>query len=72
MSLIEAQRNFAERKLSSDAPKVSLNYAKDSQWRPVDLERDNVEESDHETDYGLTYPKPSTRLYYWKDTYWRK
>ena len=76
-SLIEAQECFGETGVSE------VRFAKhvrqplptdvrDPQWRPIDVDRDNLEVPRHGVDYGRTYPKDSTALYYWKDHYWRR
>jgi hypothetical protein len=77
VSLIEGQKNFAEfgacekRILKSVRP-VSAADEKEKEWRPIDLSRDNIEEPISGIDYGTTYPRDCTLLYYWRPTYWRR
>lgn len=42
-------------------------------WRPLDVDRDNVEHPRRGIDYADSYPWPDTTvLYYWRSTYWRR
>jgi hypothetical protein len=65
---------------------VNKSDRRDSTWRPIDLEKDNFERrpnfdamSENEYKAYLANKDPinpgpfdSTRLYYWRDNYWRK
>ncbi len=47
--------------------------ARDLEWRPLDPDRDNIEEPQGGVDYGDSYPLADTTvLYYWRETYWRR
>jgi hypothetical protein len=77
VSLIEGQKNFAEfgacekRILKSVRP-ISVADEREKGWRPIDLSHDNIEEQVSGVDYGTTYPRDYTSLYYWRPTYWRR
>jgi hypothetical protein len=76
-SLIEAQKNYAARgvsevKMQQHTRLPGPDDVRDTDWRPIDLTRDNIEEPSSGTDYGQTYPTDSTLLYYWKPGYWRR
>ncbi len=45
---------------------------RDAGWRPLDPTRDNIEDAQAVTNAAQTYPDDPTRLYYWRDTYWRR
>jgi hypothetical protein len=77
VSLKEAQRNFAAFGASEEAKqhraKKSLSSVqRDATWRPIDPSRDNIEVSISGHKYHDSYPKDRTRLYYWRDNYWRR
>ena len=41
--------------------------------RPVDVQRDNIEEPQRGQKYADSYPyEDTTVLYYWRTTYWRR
>jgi hypothetical protein len=76
-SLKSAQRNFAkfgvsDPRLRSKPRQQAGDVERDAAWRPIDLILDNVEEPLAGVDYGVTYPKDRTELYYWRPNYWRK
>ena len=74
-SLVDAQKNFAE--YGTSKPGYQPRHPspegikRDKEWRPIDLDRDNIELSSV-GDQGRTYPQDRTTLYYWRETYWRK
>jgi hypothetical protein len=76
--LREAQRNFADYGASEQRNRGRVRdpvegEALDPGWRPLDLERDNVEQPARGIRYGDSYPWPDTTvLYYWRATYWRR
>jgi len=77
VGLIEAQENYVrngvcEPTLISYVRLPAESDVRDAEWRPIDTGRDNIETSDDGVDYGKTYPSDYTRLYYWRDTYWRR
>jgi hypothetical protein len=61
-SLYEAQQAFIA---TGTAPQN-----RERGWRPFDPKKDIIEPHGGGIDYGLTYPTPSTRLYYWRDSFW--
>jgi Cysteine-rich CPCC len=77
VGLIEAQGNFlrngaCEPALISHVRPPMESDVRDPEWRPIDEGRDNIETPDDGVDCGQTYPSDYTRLYYWRDTYWRR
>lgn len=77
VSLIEAQRNYArdgvcELRLRSHARLPKESDVRDPDWRPIDENIDNLENHVSGIDYGETYPKDYTCLYYWRQGYWRR
>jgi len=78
VSLEQAQHNFADcgaaEKRNASMSREPLDSEKrEPAWRPLDAERDNVEEPQRGVDYGDTYPlNDTTVLYYWRETYWRR
>ncbi|MBI2684263.1 MAG: hydrolase [Actinobacteria bacterium] len=76
MNLLDAQRSVrlfgvVDRRLV-DLPTGADGHvaATDPDWRPIDNARD-VEVAFRGVDYGASYPADRTRLYYWRDTFWR-
>jgi len=70
VSLIDGQKNFrefgaCERRVLQSARAVSPADQRDEHWRPIDS-RDVFEEPVSGVDCGDTYPKDTTRLYYWR------
>lgn len=57
-----SNRNILMRLFVKDNPR---NYQKDSNWRLLAKE-DKVEEQQPGVEYGETYPKDPTKLYYWR------
>lgn len=57
--LIDAQKDVT----LSDA---RTKYARDPEWRPLDLNVDKIEVPEEGKDYGQTYPDDRTELYYWR------
>ena len=75
--LKEAQKNFinfgASEKLKTlQGRRPSTDDLRDSEWRPLDIEHDNIEAPARGIDYASSYPQDTTVLYYWHSTYWRK
>lgn len=76
-SLRDAQRNFESYGASDHDSllhirKPEQDEVQDKMWRPIDLKKHNIEEPLEGKDYGESYPKDATQLYYWRDTFWRK
>ena len=76
VSLIEAQRNFSnygsvDRFHIRDTRKPELGDMRESGWRPLNEDLDNIEEPQRGIDYSCNYPQDTTVLYYWRETYWR-
>ncbi len=78
VSLVEAQRNYVIHG-SSERRKRGLTRTpfegepRDETWRPIDLQRDNLEEPRRGLKYADSYPyEDTTVLYYWRLTYWRR
>jgi hypothetical protein len=78
VSLHTGQQNYrnygaAERRNIGTTREPFAEERVEEGWRPLDLERDNVEEPKRGTKYGDSYPySDTTVLYYWRATYWRK
>jgi hypothetical protein len=78
VSLEDAQHNFArcgaaERRNVTAARAPFESEARESGWRPLDPQRDNIEEPQRGIDYADSYPLADTTvLYYWRETYWRR
>jgi hypothetical protein len=77
VSLVAAQKNFAtvgaaERRNASLARAPDSDDRREAEWRPLDPERDNIEEPRSGVDYATSYPRDTTVLYYWRPTYWRR
>jgi len=60
--LVDCQRAASERSVVASG----MNVERDSAWRPLDPERDAIEVPEPGVDYGVTYPKDPTELYYWR------
>lgn len=78
VSLADAQKNFfelgcASRQATGDSREPYAHEQRDDQWRPLDPERDNIEEPERGIKYADSYPLEDTSvLYYWRSTYWRR
>lgn len=77
VSLIEGQHNFdkfgaSELRFLPTVRKPRPEDKRDSEWHPIDANRDNIEMPVSGTDYGETYPADLTVLYYWRRAYWRR
>jgi len=78
VSLDEAQHNYSEfgvaERRHRGAGRAPLEYdRREASWRPLDPERDNIEEPRGGVNYADSYPlSDTTVLYYWRDTYWRR
>ena len=75
VSLVDAQRNYAtlgccEARFLSHVRAPVLTDRRDPEWRIVDLATDR-EPHTPGMNYRGTYPDDSTRLYYWRASYWR-
>ena len=69
VSLIEAQKNFAEfgaceKRILKFVRPVSAADVRETEWRPIDINRDNIEEPVSGVDFGTTYPSDCTLLYF--------
>ena len=77
VSLIEGQKNYAafgacEQRVKPYVRSPRSEELKEPEWRPVDPDVDNIEDQIPGIDYGKSYPEDCRRLYYWRDTYWRR
>jgi len=78
VSLEQAQHNYAdvgvaERRHIGEGREPFESETREHDWRPLDSDRDNVEEPQRGIEYGDTYPLADTTvLYYWRETYWRR
>ena len=77
VSLIEAQQNYASLGACEERVKPFVRLPqpeerRDPEWRPVDVEADNIEDPVPGFDYGRSYPKDESVFYYWRATYWRR
>jgi Cysteine-rich CPCC len=75
VSLIEAQRNFAllgasEPRRAARVRSPSSVDVKDPEWHQFNEQSDLLEEPITGTEYGNTYPKDGTTLYYWRPNFW--
>ena len=76
VSLIDGQKNYknigaCEQRVKSYVRDPEDNETIEDGWRPIDLEKDDIEDPLPEKDYGDSYPKDSKFLYYWRSTFWR-
>jgi len=78
VSLEGAQKNYeshgvAERKNQGMTRKPLEFEQREKGWRPLDAQRDNIEEPRRGVAYSDSYPlNDTTVLYYWRSTYWRR
>lgn len=77
MSLAQAQENFRSTGASSDRALLLVRESdskdeRDLGWRLWDRTTDDTERPETSVGYGRGYPSDTTRLYYWRDTYWRR
>lgn len=77
VSLRKAQINFIEYGASEKLGQHAVRHpyqddTRDDEWRPVDPAKDNIEEPTSGIDYATSYPLDTTKLYYWRHTYWRR
>ncbi|CAG0936072.1 hypothetical protein TFLX_04936 [Thermoflexales bacterium] len=77
VSLIEGQKNYmafgvCEQHVKPHVRSPRSDETKESDWRPIDPDIDNIEDSIPGIDYGTSYPEDYRRLYYWRNTYWRR
>lgn len=78
VSLESAQHNFhllgvAERRHAGLGRNPETSEIRESEWRPLDPARDNIEEPQRGINYADSYPLADTTvLYYWRHTYWRR
>jgi hypothetical protein len=77
MSLLEAQRNYAAFGASEERLKPLVRPPRPGEvremgWRCLDPAIDNIEAPHPGVGDGVTYPKDSTALYYWRESYWRR
>jgi hypothetical protein len=71
MSLFEAQRKFAQCGAKGEdhithVRTIRQSDRRDENWRMIDESRDKIEVPERGKDYGRTYPKDHTELYYWR------
>ena len=64
LSLLAAQHDFLKRGVKDEV--ILQSYKKDNGWRILDEDRDVCEVVEPGKDYGASYPKDSTDLYYWR------
>ena len=77
-SLIEGQRNFAsfgacEQRLKEHVRAPESDDVRNSEWRPIDVERDRYLRSGDESDCELWKSAMNLKslcLYYWSPLYW--
>jgi len=77
VSLVQGQKNFAscgaaEKRNAGVARPPQPDESRDRDWRPIDPESDNLEQPAAGNDYAASYPRDTTVLYYWRNTYWRR
>lgn len=77
LALIDAQRAFqgsgaSDPRFLDRVREPTSQDARDTEWRPIDSNRDNVETAEPGVDYVASYPRDATVLYYWRPTYWRR
>ena len=78
VSLETGQHNFAEcgtaeRRNVTTAHEPADGGKREEDWRPLDTQRDNIEEPQRGMNYGESYPLlDTTVLYYWRSTYLRR
>lgn len=77
VSLFEAQRNYSrtgsvDRFHQGETREPELHDRRETGWRQLDENIDNIEEPRRGLDYSTNYPQDTTVLYYWRDTYWRQ
>jgi hypothetical protein len=71
VSLIQGQRNFftigaCEERVVKHVRKPLALEQRELEWRPIDPKQDQIERPKAGVEYGTTYPKDSTELYYWR------
>ena len=76
-SLVDAQKNFlefgaCELRLRQYTRAPLEADERDAELHPVDENLDPVEREDDEASGPGRYPRDGTRLYYWRDTFWRR
>ena len=77
VSLRKAQINYAtfgasEKRKLMDVREANEIDSRDKDWRPVDPDRDNIEEPRSGINYVSSYPQDPTVMYYWRSYYWRR
>jgi hypothetical protein len=75
ISLGEAQRNFQQygachRESRNRVRRARRDEPLDAGWRPIDFAVDDVERDPGDT-FAIPWPADATRLYWWRDTYYR-
>lgn len=76
VNLIEAQHNYqaygaCEPRWCAFVRPAAADEPLESSWRRLDPARDALEDPAPGVDLGATYPADLTRLYYWRETYWK-
>jgi len=78
VSLESAQKNYAafgtaERRNRGMTREPLAQEKRETDWRLLNGDRDNVEEPQRGVAYSDSYPlNDTTVLYYWRPTYWRR
>ncbi len=77
VSLESAQHNFVEYGAAEQRHRGlgrrPDGEERDDEWRPLDPDRDNIEQPQRGIDYAESYPLGDTTvLYYWRASYWRR
>jgi hypothetical protein len=77
VSLLEGQHAYAtigacEARFVPHVRQPTGEDRREADWRPLDPERDNIEQAEIVTAAAETYSDDPTRLYYWRTTYWRR
>lgn len=76
--LVECQRAFVAAERTRAVPQRPAStrgeaerdrdLQRDRDWRPLDLDVDEIEVATPGVDYGMTYPDDPTTLYYWRSS----
>ncbi len=77
VSLLEGQRAYAaigasEGRFLTHVRQPTSGDWREAGWRPLDADRDNIEPWPSGAQPAQSWPDDFTKLYYWRDTYWRR
>lgn len=78
VSLYEAQQNYlafgaAAERYRGLGREPFTEEVLDKGWRPLDLDKDSIEEPVRGQGYAESYPwHDTTVLYYWRSSFWRR